>query len=238
VSPKYASDSNLTSRRSDGCVHREQVLRPPDLPTIAGLHRIFLRCFIEQHRITLSVSFWSQLRGFCVCVGASVLAVAGHAQSSASSSLIVSMTVQSSISLVFVNVGAAGALGTCSIKGANTNAASVNFGTASLAGDDQPCVGFAANGASSYTLSNNIYLLVTQSNVTSANYTLTATLPSAPLPGVSWSINKTPLSTAPTTLTAGGTYDNNFGMYTQVTVQHTVAAGNLSQVINLLATAN
>jgi hypothetical protein len=164
--------------------------------------------------------------------------MAAHAQNTASSNLVVSMTVQSSISLVFVNVGAAGTPGTCSITGANTNAASVNFGTASLAGDSLPCVSFAANGTTSYTLSNNIYVLVTESNLTSANYTLTATLPSASLTGVGWTMNNTPLSTAPTTLTASGTYANNFAMYTQVTVQHTVAAGSLSQMIDLLATAN
>jgi hypothetical protein len=171
-------------------------------------------------------------------VATSALAMAVPAQNIASSSLIVSMTVQSSISLVFVNVGSAGTPGTCSIIGANTNAASVNFGTASLAGDSQPCVSFSANGTSSYTLSNNVYVLVTESNLTSANYTLTATLPSASLTGVAWSINNAPLSTAPATLTASGTYANNFAMYTQVNVQHTVAAGNLSQVIDLVATAN
>jgi len=162
----------------------------------------------------------------------------GRAQNTATSSLIVSMDVVSSISLEFVNVSGAGTQGTCSISGANTNAASVNFGIASLSGDNQSCVSFAANGSTSYTLSNNIYLFVTQSNIASGSYTLTASLPSSPPTGVTWVINSATLSTASTTISNGGNYGNNFGMYMQVTVQHTVASGNLSQTINLQATAN
>jgi hypothetical protein len=163
---------------------------------------------------------------------------AGRAQTTTSSSLAVSMTVQSSISLVFVNVAGAGSQGTCSLNGANTNAASVNFGIASLSGDNQSCVSFAANGSTSYTLSNNIYTLVTQSNITSSNYTMTASLSSAPPTGVSWVINSATLGTAATTLTSGGTYGSNLDLFLVVTVQHTVASGNLSQTINLQATAN
>lgn len=160
-----------------------------------------------------------------------------QAQNTASGTLLVSMSVQSSISVEFVNVSGAGNQGTCSISGANTNAASVNFGIASLSGDNQSCVSFSQNG-SSYTLSNNIYTVVTQSNLSSSNFTLTASLGSSPTTGVVWSINSATLGTGSTSITTGGNYGANTSMYLQVTVQHTVASGSLNEVINLTATAN
>jgi hypothetical protein len=164
-------------------------------------------------------------------------AVSGLAQNTATGTLLVSMSVQSSISVEFVNVSGAGNQGTCSITGANTNTASVNFGIASLSGDNQSCVSFSQNG-SSYTLSNNIYTVVTQSNLTSSNFTLTASLGSSPTTGVVWSINSATLGTGSTSITTGGNYGANTSMYLQVTVQHTVASGSLNEVISLTATAN
>lgn len=160
-----------------------------------------------------------------------------HAQNTASSSLVVSMSVESSISLEFVNVSGAGNQGTCSITGADTSTASVNFGIASLSGDNQSCVSFSQNG-SSYTLSNNVYALVTQSNLSSSSYTLTASLGSAAPTGVVWTINSATLGTGTTSISTSGTYGSNLSMYLQVTVQHTVTTSNLSEAINFIATAN
>lgn len=159
------------------------------------------------------------------------------AQTTATSSLMVSMSVQSSISLVFVNGSGAGNPGICTITGANTNTASVNFGIASLAGDNQTCVSFSST-SKSYTLSNNVYVLVSQSNLSSSNYTMTASLGSAPPTGVAWTINSSALSTGSTSVTTGGTYGSNLGLYMQVTVQSSVTASNLSETINFVATAN
>ncbi len=164
-------------------------------------------------------------------------AALSHAQTTTSSSLVVSMTVQSSISLEFVNVAGAGTQGTCSITGANTSTASVNFGIASIAGDNQSCVSFSKQGPN-YTLSNNIYALVTQSNLTSSNYSLTASLGTAPPTGVTWAINSATLTTASTSLTTAGSYGSNYAMYLQVTVANTAATGNIGTTINLTATAN
>jgi len=180
----------------------------------------------------------SYLRKTLNCIALwSLAATLAHSQNTASGTLLVSMSVQSSISVAFINVSGAGNQGTCSITGANTNTASVNFGIASLSGDNQSCVLFSQNG-SSYTLSNNIYAVVTQSNLTSSNFTLTASLGSSPTTGVVWSINSATLGTGSTSITTGGNYSANTSMYLQVTVQHTVASGNLSEVINLTATAN
>lgn len=170
----------------------------------------------------------------CLLVGA---AVGVRAQNTASSSLVVSMSVQSSISLEFVNVSGAGSQGTCIISGAGTSAASVNFGIASIAGDNQSCVSFSKNGQN-YTLSNDVYAVVTQSNLSSSNYSLTASLGSAAPTGVTWAINSATLSTASTSVTTGGTYGSNLALYLQVTVAGTVTATNLSETINFTATAN
>lgn len=163
--------------------------------------------------------------------------IGAHGQTTATSSLVVSMTVQSSISLVFVNGPGAGTQGTCSITGANTSTGAVNFGIASLAGDNESCVSFSSTNKQ-YTLSNNLYVLVSQTNLSSSNYTLVGSLGSAPPTGVAWTINSAALSTANTTITSGGTYGSNLGMYLQVTVQNTAAAGNIGEALNFTATAN
>lgn len=168
-------------------------------------------------------------------------AVPAHSQTSTTnSSLVVSMTVQSSISLVFVNVSGAGTQGTCSITNANTSAASVNFGIASIAGDNQPCVQFAANGKNSYSLTNSLYALVTMANVQSSNYTLMAALSSTPPTGVIWKFSSMTgnLSTTPGQVTGSGTYGQNLQMYLTITVPATTASGDLSQTLNFTATAN
>lgn len=150
------------------------------------------------------------------------------------------MTVQSSISLVFVNVSGAGTPGTCSITNANTSAASVNFGIASIAGDNQSCVQFTANGKTSYTLTNSLYALVTMANVQSSNYTLLASLSSSPPTGVIWKFSSMSgnLSTTPGQVTAAGTYGQNLQMYLTITVPATTPSGDLSQTLNFTATAN
>lgn len=160
--------------------------------------------------------------------------------STTNSSLVVSMTVQSSISVVFVNVSGAGTQGTCSITNANTSAASVNFGIASLSGDNQPCVQFAANGTTSYTLTNSLYALVTMANVQSSSYSLTAALSRSPPSGVVWKFSSMTgnLGTTPGQVTGSGTYGQNLQMYLTITVQSTVASGDLSQTLNFTATAN
>lgn len=162
-----------------------------------------------------------------------------HAQStSTTGSLTVSMTVQSSISLVFLQSSSAGTQGTCSITGANTSTATLNFGIASIAGDNQSCVSFAANSKNSYTLSNNIYYEVTESNTSSGSYSVTASLPSSPVSGVTWAASSQALSSSPVSITSNASYGSQQAVYLQVTVLSTVTTSNLSQSINFTATAN
>lgn len=160
-----------------------------------------------------------------------------RAQNTANSQLLVTMSVQSSISLEFVNGPNAGNQGSCSISGAGTSTAAINFGIASLATDSQSCVSFS-HTSTSYTLSNNVYAVVTQSNLSSSGYSLTASLASAPPTGVTWAINSATLGTGTSSVTANGGYGNQLAMYLQVTVASTVASGSLSQTINFVAMAN
>ena len=156
----------------------------------------------------------------------------------ATGSLTVSMTVQSSISLEFLQSSSAGTQGTCSITGAGSSTASLNFGIANISGDNQSCVSFSNNGTTSYTLSNNIYYKVTQSNTSSGSYSVTASLPTLPVSGVTWKASSQTLSASPVSITSNASYGNQESVYLQVTVLSSVTTSNLSQSINFTATAN
>ncbi len=124
-----------------------------------------------------------------------------QAGQTASSTLVVSMQVQSTLSLVFVNQGSGN--GYCQVTGANTNSAALNFGIASVAGDSQTCVNFSTNGNGAnetYTVASNVYLEVTATNTSSTSFSLTGALGSAPPTNVTWAIASMPsppLSTTP-----------------------------------------
>lgn len=170
------------------------------------------------------------------------LAAVARAQSTTTTgSLTVTMTVQSSISLVFVQSPQVGTTENCSLSGANTSSAALNLGIATTAGDNESCVSFAATGNGStagYSLTDLIYYQVTKSNSSSNSYSLTATLPSTPVSGVTWSINSTNLSASPISVTANGAYSNSQYFTLKVNVLATVTTNNLSQTIDFTATAN
>ncbi len=148
------------------------------------------------------------------------------------------MTVQSSISLVFVQSSSAGTQGTCSISGANTSSASVNFGIATGSSDNETCVSFSSSNGTSYTLSNNIYYKVTESNTSSGSYSVTASLPALPVSGVTWKASSQALSGSPVSIITNAQYGATESVYLQVTVLSSVTTTNLSQSINFTATAN
>jgi hypothetical protein len=185
----------------------------------------------------MSLRFPTRAAVSCLLVWLGSLALAG-AQTTASSSLVISMSVQSSISLQFLNSSNSGQ-GYCQLTGAGTSTAALNLGIASLAGDNQSCVIFSATG-SQYTLATWTYLEVTESNSSSSSYTLTASLGSAAPTGVTWQIAAMPnaLSTSTQTVTTSESYATQYGMYLEVTVQKSVASGSLNETINFTATAN
>lgn len=151
------------------------------------------------------------------------------------------MTVRaaSHLTFSFVNASGAGSSGICSIVGGGTSTATLNLGTASIAGDNQPCVTFTpASTGKSYTLANTIYVNVTQTGGTSTSYSLAAALPTVPSTGVKWTADGKTLATTSKNLTTTGAYGANTGVSLSVTVQYSVGTGSLGQSIDFTATAN
>ena len=100
--------------------------------------------------------------------------IVAAAQTTASGTLTVNATVQSSISLVF-NSDAAGVV----LGGTGTNAATMNLGTISAYGPLSAGVGRSVTAGTSFTVTSPFDVQVDKSNITSSNYTLTAQLNAA-----------------------------------------------------------
>ena len=151
----------------------------------------------------------------------------------ASGTLAVSATVQSSINLVFNTDGSGVALG-----GAGTNAATLAFGSVQAFGT-APGANITRNtGASSFSVSTPFDVNVTKANLTSNNYTLTAQL--AVLDNTNtWQVGGMMVTSAsPATITSTGTYGSNVPFTLQLTIPFSEAAGTISNTLNFTATAN
>jgi hypothetical protein len=183
----------------------------------------------------------SRLLCAVLCAAAAV-PVYAQSGTTSSSTLLVSMTVQSSISLQFVNNGSG--VGYCPVTGAGTNSAALNLGIASMSGDtldsqNGGCVNWYVNG-SSYNILNYVYVNVTQANTSSSTYTIKAALGSAPLSGVTWKFESmsSNLSTTPQQVSSTVAYGSDYGMQLLVTVASTVGSGSIGNTIDFTATAN
>jgi hypothetical protein len=154
------------------------------------------------------------------------------AQTTASGTLAVSATLQSSISMVF-NTDAAGvALGS-----AGTNAATLNFGNISAYGTLASNVTRSV-GASTFTVSTPFDVLVQKANSASASYSLTAQLNAADATN-GWALGGSTVgSGSATTLTASGTYGSATAYSLALTVPLSSGAPSISNTINFVATAN
>lgn len=166
-----------------------------------------------------------------------------HAQSgeTPAATLMVSMAVQSSISLEFVSSGSG--TGYCQPSGLNSSTATLNLGSASIAGDtlssqNGGCVEWSAT-SSSYTITNYIAVEAKVTNDSSSkNYTLKAALKSRAPSGVTWTLASKTLSTTSTTISSTVGYGTADTMALGVTVAGTAAAGSLDETIDFTATAN
>jgi hypothetical protein len=162
----------------------------------------------------------------------SLLVIPGIAGAdTASGTLSVTGTVDSSISLVIQSAG-----GTTS--GTGTLAATSDLGTISKYGSAP--TGFTlARGASNWTLSSTIGVEVDKANLTSTDYTLTAQLGSAPAFGIAWKLNGSTLSdSAATTLTSTGTYASTGSYSWDIVVDDSAWAAAIDNTINFIATSN
>ncbi|HLW53089.1 MAG TPA: hypothetical protein VKW06_09620 [Candidatus Angelobacter sp.] len=169
-----------------------------------------------------------------------LLAAAGRAQSS-SAQLTLSLTVQSSISLIFQNNPAVGTNGFCPLTNAGTNNVGLDLGTASFpAGSDSlACVSYAHVPPAMYQVSSAFDVVVSKANSSSPNYRLAAEISTAPPANVTWLINNVALNnTAFTQLDATDNYGTAVTKTLQVQVKNNVPAQTLLETITFLATAN
>ncbi len=181
-----------------------------------------------------------QMRWWLLLV-ASVFSSARLSAQAASGQISLSLTVQSSINLVFNNNPAVGTTGFCPLTNAGTNNVALDLGTASFPGNSHSlaCVAYSHVGGSVYQVSSAFDVLVTKSNSTSANYRLAAEISTAPPANVTWLVSGTTMTnTAFTQLDATDSYGNAVTKSLQVQVKNNVPAQVLSETVMFLATAN
>jgi hypothetical protein len=165
----------------------------------------------------------------------------GMAQSTAQ--LTVSLNVQPSIGLVFQNNASVGSVGFCPLTNAGTNNVGLDLGAASAQGgsDSLTCVAFSypGPGHSQYMVASAFDVWVTKSNSSSANYRLAAQISSVPPGNVTWMVNNVALNNSSfTALDASDAYNTAITKTLQVEVKNNVTAGQMTETITFLATAN
>ena len=169
-----------------------------------------------------------------------LLAASAGAQTS-SGQLTITMSVQSSISLVFQNNPAVGTTGFCPLTNSGTNNVGLDLGTAQFPGSvhSSACVNYTHLTAALYEVSSAFDVVVTKANTSSPNFKMAAQISTAPPANVSWLINNVVLSnTSFTQLDAADTYGAAITKTLQVQVKNTVPAQVLQETITFLATAN
>jgi hypothetical protein len=169
-----------------------------------------------------------------------LLGASADAQTS-SGQLTITMSVQSSISLIFKNNPAVGSTGFCPLTNANTNNVGLDLGTASFSGgsDSLACVAYAHIGSAMYQVSSAFDVVVTKANTSSPNFRMSAQISTPPPFNVTWLINNVPLTnTGFSTLDTADNYGQAITKTLQVQVKNPVPAQILQETITFLATAN
>jgi hypothetical protein len=178
------------------------------------------------------------LLAVCCCVFFSL--TAWSQGQTATGQLTLSMTVQSSINLIFQTNPSAPANGFCPLTNSGTNNVGLDLGTASFPGGDSlACVGYTHLGGAVYQVSSAFDVVVTKANSSSPNYRLAAEISTAPPASVTWLVNNvTLINTAFTQLDASDNYGTAVTKTLQVQVKNNVPAQVLAETITFLATAN
>ena len=160
------------------------------------------------------------------------LPVLAGAQVTASGTLAVNATVQSSINLVFNSDGAG-----VGLTGSGTNAATMNLGNISAYGTLAAGVSRTV-AAANFRVSSPFDVVVSQANGSSANYTLTAQLNAADATN-GWDISGSAVTNAAaTTLTNTGAYGSSVAYTLGLTVPLASPGGAIANQVNFVATAN
>src|SRR5499433_983810 len=141
------------------------------------------------------IAVWRSLLVACSCLWS--VAAFGQGQAG-TAQLTITMTVQSSISLVFQDNPAVGANGFCPLTNSGTNNVGLDLGAASFTGGDSlACVAFIRNvGGGHYQVSSAFDVVVTKANSSSPNYRLAAQISTPPPANVVWLLNNTVLTNA------------------------------------------
>jgi hypothetical protein len=158
-----------------------------------------------------------------------------------SAQLSITLTVQSSISLVFNNNPSVGTNGFCPLTNAGTNNVGLDLGAASFpnGADSLACVSYTHVGGAAYQVSSAFDVVVTKTNSSSPNYRLAAQISTAPPQDVTWLVDNIALnSTGFTTLNTANNYGQALTKTLQVKVKNTVPAQTLQETITFLATGN
>ena len=174
------------------------------------------------------------MKKLIVIFAAAVMMTSLAAAQTASGTLTVTATVNSSINLVFNS----DASGVALASGAGTNTASLDFGNVSAFGAVAPGVTQTAT-ATDFTVSTPVDVLVSEANSASANYTLTTQLSTADATNT-WAANGVTFTSATAgTATATGAYGSNVPVTLAITIPFTTTSGTtISNVVNFTATAN
>ena len=169
-----------------------------------------------------------------------LLSVAAQAQTS-SGQLTITMNVQSTISLVFLNNANVNSAGFCPLTNEGTNNVGLDLGSASFPGNfhSSTCVNYQHVGAAFYEVSSAFDVMVSKANSSSPNYRLAAQISTLPPANVIWLIDNVTLnSTSFTTLDTADSFAARVTKTLQVQVKNTVAPQTLTETITFLATAN
>ncbi|HEY3767646.1 MAG TPA: hypothetical protein VGN44_03140 [Candidatus Angelobacter sp.] len=179
-------------------------------------------------------------KALLILAGVLTLFAASAGAQSRSGQLTITMSVQSSISLVFNNNPAVGTAGFCPLLNAGTNNVGLDMGIAAHSGNlHAACVNYTHLSNSTYQVSTAFDVLVSKSNTSSPNYRMSAEISIAPPANVAWLINNVNLTnTGFTQLDTAATYGAANTKTLQVQVQSKVPAQVLFETITFLATAN
>ena len=150
----------------------------------------------------------------------------------ATGTLTVTATVESSIGLTFEND-----LAGVAMTGAGTNTATMALGSISAYGTISTPGVTRTLSASDFTVSSPFGVKVIKANTSSATYTLAAALNTTDTTNT-WRINALALTTSNQNLGATYAYGSPVGHTMYLTVPFTASTGAVSRVLNFTATAN
>jgi hypothetical protein len=231
VSNKKSDEkSQSRSRVSAWCLHKK----------IGRFTSDFRACDLLLDAMNSSFKFGGTKALLMLSCVLCLFAASAGAQTS-SGQLTITMSVQSSITLVFQNNPSVGTTGFCPLTNAGTNNVGLDMGIAAFPGSfhTSTCVNYQHITASFYEVSSAFDVVVSKANSSSPNYRLAAQISTPPPVGVVWLLNNVTLTnTGFTQLDAADAFGQRITKTLQVQVRNNVPTQTLLETITFLATAN